>query len=178
MSTSTLYHKAQTDQILRKLGRLGGLGETAVKSDRPHLRLVSAAAPVPTLDPVTMFARTVDSSGRLKLTGSDVPSARFGWEAGSLDVDAFEGWLVLRQSTDRSNSRSERFGSTATLSRSARGTERISLRPAHLELVGLPDDRQLFLAVFQDPDALVVASPRQMFASISENLRRTLSFAE
>lgn len=84
----------------------------------------------------------------------------------------------MRQSADSSATRSERFGSTATLSRCAKGTERITLRPAHLDLIGLPEDRQLLLAVFHDPDALVVVSPRQMFTSIPENLGRVLSFAE
>ena len=84
----------------------------------------------------------------------------------------------MRQSADSSTTRSERFGPTATLSHCARGTERITLRPAHLERVGLPEDRQLLLAAFCDPDALVVVSPRQMFVSVPEDLGRVLSFAE
>lgn len=120
-ATSTVHQKAQTDQLLRRLGRLGGHGEAAARSERPHLRLVQPAALALLLSPLTAFTRTVDSSGRLKLTGAAVPSTLFGWEPGILDVDAFEGWLTLRQPADRSAGRPERFSSAATLSHCANG---------------------------------------------------------
>ena len=177
-ATSTLHHKAQTDLTLRRLGRLGGTGEAPSRTGRPHLHLVPPAAPTRVVAPVTAFTRTVDRSGRLKLTGASVPSAWLGWQPGPLAVHAFEGWLVIRQPTPGAGAVPGRFGTAATLSLGAGGAERITLRPAHLELVGLPQDRQLLIAVFQSPDALVVVSPQQMFSAIPDQLGRVLSPGE
>lgn len=158
-TTSSLHQAARIDRTRRSLGKIGRL-DGAERTAGPALRLVEPAAPTGRLSfPCGARTRKVDSSSRLKFTGDDRPSELLGWHDGAVEVTAEDGWLILRQPVHLAGMPAARFSTLAALSGAGRATERIVLKPAHLELVDLPDDRHLLVAAVPDAGALLVVDP-------------------
>jgi hypothetical protein len=143
----------------RSLGKISDGSLDLAAAGGPGLRLVQTARPSPMEFPFGAQTRTVDDSGRLKLHSQPALAEVLAWQGGSLDAVVVEGWLVLRQPPHLVGASASRYSSAARYVRSAAGLERITLKPSHLEQLGVSPDWHLLVAVAPAAGALVVVNP-------------------
>jgi hypothetical protein len=107
--------------------------------------------------PVT---RKVDEDGRLKvILDAGALCDLLAWGAGSLDVTAGAGWLLLRQPGDLVGAKPGKNGNRAGITRDAKGLDRICLKPAHTYQLHLGPDRNVFVVPFVDANAVALVNP-------------------
>lgn len=155
-------------------GRLGRslLGGRPTSPGRPaSSEGACETAPVPF--PNGVFARHLDDSRRIKLQlRSGSLREQMAWRAGGLSTTIVDGWAVLRQSVESAATPRTRYGQQAGLTIDAKGVERICLRPAHLQALGLGVGDLLLVAPLLEVNALVVVDPRRLVEVAPAGVRR------
>jgi hypothetical protein len=164
-ATSSLHHAARIDLTRRGLGKLARLDVATSTAGRP-LPVVRAGAPLDRMPfPCGARTRKVDADGRVKFTGDGRPSQLLDWCDGALEVTAEHGWLVLRQPSHLAGETPRRYAASAAFTGAGSATERITLKPAHLALARLPEDRHLLVAAVPDAGSLVLVDPSAALAA-------------
>ncbi|QYG91058.1 hypothetical protein HC251_00485 [Iamia sp. SCSIO 61187] len=173
--TGTLHQRHQTNEVRRRLGKIGSGAFSPAGPARAPLRLAHPTAPAPTAFPLGAQTRTVDPSGRLKLNSDPRLGEVLGWEPGVLDVVIVDGWAVLRQLGSGIGVKSPRYSSEASYVRSSAGVERITLKPAHIEHLVRGTDRHLLVAAAPSSGALIVVDPGVCLAGAPGVVRHSLT---
>ena len=125
------------------------------------LPLVSAAvalSELPRLD-ATPSIRTLDASGRLKLSRDGLLSDELGWQPGCLAAQSDGSRLVLTQPEELVGVQRARHSHRASFSRGAREVERVGLAPAHVARVGQSHGRDVLVVTVPERRALLLANP-------------------
>ena len=163
---STVHQRHQLDLTRSRLGRLGNpasMNRSAAPT-RVQTRPISIPDPTRARFPAGCRTRRIDSSGRIKLQlGGASINELLGWADGALDVVVTDGWAVLTQRPeliDAPRARNSAFGGFSI----ARDVERIALRPAHLNQIGLAAGDEALIAVIPDVRALVICDPDLILA--------------
>ena len=154
-------HK-QIQSTLSSLGRLATpANDPAPGRTQRSLTLVHSRAPQSDAAfPCGATPRTIDDDGRIK------PSLRAGslaslcdWQSGVLDTVIVDGYLKLTQRSEHIGAPRGRSSGHVGFSVNAKGLERVLLRPAHLQQLGLVPGDAVILAVVPEHRALVVINP-------------------
>ena len=168
------------------LGRLldddifaGGLGGDDRHADATLAFLAgdsrTPALPFLEVGPVT---RKVDEDGRIKLV-LDAGSLceLVAWGAGSLEVTAFDGWVLLRQNPDLIGDTGGRYGNNARVTRDSKGLERICLKQAHLRQLELGPDRNVLVVPLVDAGCVALVNPSVVMATCPPFITQILAEA-
>jgi len=115
--------------------------------------------PLPSLavGPVT---RKLDEDGRFKvILDAGALCDLLAWGAGSLEVTAAGGWLLLRQPGDLVGVKPPKSGNCAGITRDAKGLDRICLKPAHIYQLHLGPDDLVLVVPLVDIGAVALVNP-------------------
>lgn len=115
--------------------------------------------PLPSLEvgPVT---RKLDEDGRFKvILDAGALCDLLAWGAGSLEVTAAGGWLLLRQPGDLVGVKPHKSGNCAGITRDAKGLDRICLKPAHIYQLHLGPDDLVLVVPLVDIGAVALVNP-------------------
>lgn len=115
--------------------------------------------PLPSLavGPVT---RKLDEDGRFKvILDAGALCDLLAWGAGSLEVTAAGGWLLLRQPGDLVGVKPPKSGNCAGITRDAKGLDRIGLKPAHIYQLHLGPDDLVLVVPLVDIGAVALVNP-------------------
>jgi len=156
-----------TSEQLARVGRLGAILSDDViaefdPGDESSLAFLAGRRrpePPPFLEvgPVT---RKHDEDGRFKVILDAGPLCEIlAWGAGSLEVTAVDGWVVLRQRPDLVGVSAVRHASNASVSRDTKGQARIRLKQAHLDELQLGPDCNVLVIPLVDAGCLALVNP-------------------
>jgi hypothetical protein len=183
--TVPAMNTTETSEQSERIGRLGRILDTDVFSgfeddtddDLSFLAGGGRPDPPPFLEvgPVT---RKVDEDGRLKLVfDAGSMCELLAWGAGSLEVTAGSGWVLLHQPPDLVGVKTDRYGQHAGITQDAKGLERLCLKPAQLAHLQLGPDRNVLVIPFVDSRYVALVNPSAVLFSLPSHITKILADA-
>ncbi len=107
--------------------------------------------------------RRLDADGRFKIAWTTPAPVRLsellGWSTGALDVVCVDGWMLLSQPDELAGVTPRRNGVHARFSVDTAGVERVGLKSAHVNRLGVSELRTVLVAPVPDSSSLIVVNP-------------------